>query len=303
MSNRTQAQQQRLYLQSLLNEHRRIGRRTPLSGVSSGGQFVSPLEAALQDLSRLQAERRALLSTYTSQHPDVLKKDQEVKLQQAIVDTLKNAKATPQPNQERQPQSAPETEEDLSVVQLTSQLQSNAFEIDNLAKKEQKLRTEIDEYRSRLNLTPVREQQLTSMQRDYDLLRQHYGDLLKKEQESQLATSLEKRQEGQQFRLADPANLPTRPSKPERVTISLGALFGGLVLGCAFAFFAEMKNPAFHSEVEASTLDLPIVIGVPRFFTPAEERKRTWKRSFEWCTGLALLFAVAAAEYFVYRHG
>ena len=227
MSNRSQAQQQRLYLQSLLNEHRRMGRRVPIAGISSSGQIVTPLEAALHDLSRLQAERRTLLITYTSQHPDVLKKDQEIKLQQTMIDGLRAAKAAPLPqaSQERPTESAPEPEEDLGVVQLTSQLQANTFEIESLAKKEQKLRTEIDQYRSRLNLTPVREQQLTSMQRDYDLLRQHYGDLLRKEQESQLATNLEKRQEGQQFRLADPPNLPTRPSKPKRVKISLVALF------------------------------------------------------------------------------
>jgi polysaccharide biosynthesis transport protein len=305
MSNRSQVQQQRLYLQSLLNEHRRVGRRIPIAGISSSGQVVTPLEAALHDLSRLQAERRTLLITYTSQHPDVLKKDQEIKLQQTMVDGLRTAKAAPLPqaSPERLTESAHEPEEDLGVVQLTSQLQANTFEIESLAKKEQKLRTEIDQYRSRLNLTPVREQQLTSMQRDYDLLRQHYGDLLRKEQESQLATNLEKRQEGQQFRLADPPNLPTRPSKPKRVKISLGALFGGLVVGCAFAFLAEIKNSAFHTEGDASSLALPIVIGVPRFFTPAEERNRSWKRGFEWCTAFALFFAVAAAEYFVYRHG
>ena len=176
-------------------------------------------------------------------------------------------------------------------MQLTSQLQANAFEIDNLNKKEQKLRTEIDQYRSRLNLTPVREQQLTSMQRDYDLLRQHYGDLLRKEQESQLATNLEKRQEGQQFRLADPPNLPTRPSSPKRIKISLIALLGRT--GCrlrACLFGSRLRNSPFHKESDVSSLALPIVIGVPRFFTPAEERNRSWKRGFEWCAGFVLLF-------------
>ena len=246
MSTRNQAQQQRLYLESLLNQHRRTGRRIPVAGVSSGGQIVTPLEAALNDLNRLQAERRTLLTAYTPQHPDVLKKDQEIKLQKNVVEDLKAAKTAKATDtkQEQPAEVAPDPEEDLGVVQLTSQLQANAFEIENLNKKEQKLRTEIDQYRSRLNLTPIREQQLTSMQRDYDLLRQHYGDLLRKEQESQLATNLEKRQEGQQFRLADPPNLPTRPSKPKRLKISLIAFLGGLVAGCGLAFLIEIKKLA-----------------------------------------------------------
>ena len=181
----------------------------------------------------------------------------------------KTAKAT-DTKQEQPGEVAPDPEEDLGVVQLRSQLQANAFEIENLNKKEQKLRTEIDQYRSRLNLTPVREQQLSSLQRDYDLLRQHYGDLLRKEQESQLATNLEKRQEGQQFRLADPPNLPTRPSTPKRIRISLVAFLGGLVVGGGLAFLLEMKKAPFHKESDVSSLALPIVIGVPRFLTPAE---------------------------------
>jgi len=186
----------------------------------------------------------------------------------------KTAKAA-DTKQEQPAEVTPDPEEDLGVVQLKSQLQANAFEIENLNKKEQKLRTEIDQYRTRLNLTPVREQQLTSMQRDYDLLRQHYGDLLRKEQESQLATNLEKRQEGQQFRLADPPNLPTRPSSPKRIRISLIAFLGGLVVGCGLAFLIELRKSPFHKESDVTSLALPIVIGVPRSLSTSVMRSGT----------------------------
>ncbi|HYI93637.1 MAG TPA: GNVR domain-containing protein [Bryobacteraceae bacterium] len=276
---RNQAKQQRLYLESQLNEHRR------------------------RELSRLQTERRQLLTSFTPQHPDVVKKDQEITRQQKLVESLSVGESLTSPQKDQTTASTSTSGDDLEIVQLTRQLQANAFEIDALLKKEQKFRAEVDQYRSRLNQTPIREQQVTAMQRDYDLLRQHYGDLLKKEQESQLATNLEKRQEGQQFRLADPPNLPTRPSAPKRVKIALGALAVGLVLGCAFAVLAEVKNRSFHTEDEVSSLVLPMVIGVPRFFTPGEQRQRARKRALEWCAGLVLLFAVVAAEYFVYRHG
>jgi hypothetical protein len=127
--------------------------------------------------------------------------------------------------------------------------------------------------------------------------------LLRKEQESQLATNLEKRQEGQQFRLADPPNLPTRPSSPKRIRISLIAFLGGLVVGCGLAFLIELRKSPFHKESDVTSLALPIVIGVPRFLTPAEERGRFWRKGFEWCAGVVLLCIVVAAEYFVYRNG
>jgi uncharacterized protein involved in exopolysaccharide biosynthesis len=272
--------------------------------VTSTGQMVSPLDTAQQELIRLQADKRTLLTVYTPQHPDVLKKEQEIRLQQNVITSLRDARSATAMRNEQPTSNVPDADEDISVVQLRSQLQVNTLEMENLAKKEQKLRTEIDQYRSRLNLTPVREQQLTSMQRDYDLLRQHYGDLLKKEQESQLATNLEKRQEGQQFRLADPPNLPTGPSKPKRLKISLIALAAGFAFGCALAFLAEAKNPSFHTEEDVKgRLTLPLVIGVPLFFTPVEQRSRSWKRTVEWFAGCAVVLLVAAAELYVYRHG
>ena len=90
MGSRNQAQQQRLYLESLLSERQRLRRRSP----APLAHPATPLETAQQDLTRLQAEKRALLIAYTSQHPDVFKKEQEIKTQQAYVENLKSAKIT-----------------------------------------------------------------------------------------------------------------------------------------------------------------------------------------------------------------
>lgn len=303
MSNRNHAQQQRLYLESLLSEHRRRPRHVDVTALTADSQALTPLEAAQRDLVALQREKRRLLMSYTAQHPDVLKKDQEIRQQQAVVDDLKQTEpAQPLTNVAANDASAND-EFNIGVAQLKGQLQANTLEIENLAKKEQSLRGEIDQYRSRLNLTPVREQQLTSMQRDYDLLRQHYGDLLKKEQESQLATNLEKRQEGQRFRLADPPNLPTRPSSPKRVLISLIGLAAGVFLGGALAVLIEARNSSFRTVDDVSRrLALPLVVGIPLSLTQAEESARSRRKAFEWVAACVVFLAVSAAEYYVYLH-
>jgi protein tyrosine kinase modulator len=305
MSNRNKAQQQRLYLESLLNDQRqRKHKGSVATVVSSDGHIVTPLEASQQDLARLQAERRTLLTTYTAQHPDVLKKDQEIKAQQAFIEGLRPAKASGSAPPTPATNYTQDAEDDIGVVQLRSQLQVNTLEIDNLAKKEQKLRADIDQYQTRLNLTPVREQQLMSIQRDYELLRQHYGDLLKKEQESQLATNLERRQEGQQFRLADPPNLPNKPSSPNRMKISLIALAVGLGVGCGLALLAEMRNSSFYTEASvAGRVTLPLIVGIPLLVTPTEQRARSWRNMLEWFAGSAVALIVLIAEVYVFRHG
>jgi polysaccharide chain length determinant protein (PEP-CTERM system associated) len=314
MATRNQAQQQRLYLESMLRGYRRSG-QLPVATAAIPARPVSPQEAARRELARLQLERKRLLAVYTALHPEVEKIEAKLKAQETFVNRLRGdgdveRSRSTEPAADAQSDSgllsdtALDAEDDIGVAQLKSQLRANDLELQNSAKKEQRLRSEIEQYRQRLNLTPVREQQLTSMQRDYDLIRQHYGDLLKKEQESQLATNLERRQEGQQFRLADPPTMPTLPSSPKRVKISLAALAAGLLLGCALAVLKEMRDSSLQTESDASSrLALPVLVGIPLFLTPAEQRLRSRRRVVEAMVGASLLIVIAFAELYVYRHG
>jgi hypothetical protein len=153
----------------------------------------------------------------------------------------------------------------------------------------------------------VREQQLAGILRNYDQLKLDYADLLAKKTQSQLSADLEKRQEGQQFRMVDRPSLPTVPSSPKRVKISLGGVGAGLGLGLALAFLMEMKDGSFHSEEDLSQrFSLPLVVGVPLLLTLHEERSRTRKRALELAAGTGLVLAVLFAqlyEFYLYSHG
>lgn len=312
MASLNRAEQQRSYLESLIAEYKRIGaRRLPASlGGVSENLPLTPLEQAQKDLARLKTEKQRLLSMYTPQHPDVLKKDREVAEQQRLVDSLavatpprdKTAQASPPADDTAS--SASSTENAAIIAQLKSQLEANRLEIQNLKASEQKLKADVGHYQGRLDQTPIREQQLSSMLRDYEISKQNYADLLGKEMQSQLASSLEKRQEGQQFRLADAPNLPSVPFKPKRLKSSLFGIAGGLALGLAIAFLLEFQNPRFYSDKQvANALGVPLVVTIPVELTKGEKRKRTWISALELCSSTVLLLAIAVAEYYVYRHG
>jgi succinoglycan biosynthesis transport protein ExoP len=153
----------------------------------------------------------------------------------------------------------------------------------------------------------VREQQIAGILRNYDQLKQDYADLLNKETQSRMAADLEKRQEGQQFRLVDQPSLPTVPSSPNRIKISLGGVAGGIGLGLVLAFLTDFRNRSFRSDKDlAQQLAIPLVVGVPLLLTPNEQQVRMWKRRFEWVAGSGLVMAVFVAElyeFYLYRHG
>ena len=57
--------------------------------------------------------------------------------------------------------------------------------------------------------------------RNYDESKKSYDELLGKTMQSSLATSLNRQQQGDQFRIIDPPSLPEKASFPDRFKFSL----------------------------------------------------------------------------------
>jgi uncharacterized protein involved in exopolysaccharide biosynthesis len=272
----------------------RIQLQNTASNLSRNQQQRISLESMLSgNLARLQSDRIALRSHFTPRHPEVLKKDQEIEGAQTLLARL-NGNTTL--DSYRLP-------DDPMFAQLKGQVEANLADSENLSKEHQRLRADIAQYQNRLQLTPVREQQLSGILRDHDLYRQDYADLLKNQLRSQLTTTLEEQQEGRRFRLVDPPTLPTVPSSPNRRKISLGAAAAGIVLGAALALLRGKWHRSFHTEKEVrQQFAVPLVIGVPLLRTSDEERRRRWKTALEWAAGSAMILVMLAAEAYVYRN-
>jgi succinoglycan biosynthesis transport protein ExoP len=314
------AQQQRVYLESLISGYQRLAaeRGIPVEGVrgvDNVRQQLTPLEIAQSDLARLEAEKAKLVSIYKPSYPDVMAIERAISADKATIESLRapeisktdtthDAANTPSARAAIAIKTAPAGPgDDVSIAQLKSQLEANRLDIENLTKAEAQQKAVITQYQNRLNLTPVREQQLAGILRDEELSKKDYADLLDKEQQSQLATSLEKQQGGQQFRLVEPPSLPDIPSSPKRVKMSLMGVGAGLFLGLLAAFASELARPTFHTLKDVSQrFGAPLVVGLPVVLTQRENRRRKWKRTFEWMGGSVLATAIGLAEFYVILH-
>lgn len=88
--------------------------------------------------------------------------------------------------------------------------------------------------------------------------------MLKKRDQSAMATDLERRQEGEQFQVLDPANLPDTPSFPKKRDFGLGGLAAGLVLGCGLTVLLEMRDTSLRSERDVELLlQVPVLATIP----------------------------------------
>lgn len=312
MSGLERAQQQRALLQAQLEAtpRHRLASENGAPVLVPGNpvpQTLGPVQAAQNELAVLQAERsKLLLKGDTSQHPDVIRNQRAMAEAQ---EKLKHALAAAPPTEKAQPSAkspsslqAVNPNDDPAVAQLKSNLEANRVEIENLTKDETRLRAEISQYENRINQTPVREQQEAGILRDTEVLRAQYAELQKKEQESQLATNLEKQQGGQQFRLIDPASLPSVPSYPKRAKTSSTGAVAGLALGFVLALLMEIRDTSFYTEADLTKhMAPPFVLGIPLLPTPSERRKKRWRSMFQWAAASAMILVVLAAELYVYR--
>ena len=303
MTSINRARQQQVYLESLLSQYRDLA----AAGVPApGAVVVSPSETIKAELARLKNERADLLARYTDKYPDVVKIDEQIKEAEAMLAaSMKGSEPTKGETIKESAKSANPPERDATTTaQLKSQLEANRLEIQDAITEQKQIESRIAEYQSRLNMTPVREEQLADILRDYDLSKKNYDDLLGKKTQSELATSLEIRQQGAQFRIIDPPSLPMKPSGADHVKISLGGLGAGLALGVALVFLLETKDHSLLDEEELRRVfAFPLMVGVPVLLSKVEQRRRSRVAVLEWLVGTTLCLLVCATEFYVYRRG
>jgi hypothetical protein len=110
--------------------------------------------------------------------------------------------------------------------------------------------------------------------RDYTTLQTTYQNLLAKSEEAKMASNLERRQIGEQFKIIDPAPLPQRPYSPDRMKIMVLGFVLSLGVGFGIAGLLEFLDKSLRTEEDVlSALALPVVALVPTMFT-TEERRR-----------------------------
>ncbi len=240
-----QQQQNRTYMESMLAQQ--VQATQPAGGPAQsggGGETVSQIGTPAQqaELQSLTAQESELLNHYTPDYPDV------VTVRRKLVDLRKAM----QPVTYRLPGSTasapPPVRESLALQQLRSSIKAVDLGIEEKKKEQAGIQANIGVYQERIASSPMVQEQYKELTRDYQTALSFYNSLLAKTQDSKMATDLEKRQEGEQFRIMDQPNLPDGPTFPNRVVFAFGGIAAGLFLGCGIVAMLEYKNTALRSE-------------------------------------------------------
>lgn len=297
-----QAEQQKLYLQSMLNEYRAFHPKT-----AKDGSIVPTPDGDDQKLDQLKSQLAGLLAKYTPRHPDVVRLQEEI----AAAEKLKaqasaNTKSPAAGNgtEISVASGAADPQQIAAIVQIESQAKANELDITNRRNEVKKIESDIESYQQRLNLTPAREQELAAITRDHDQSLANYESLLAKRNQSMMATNLEKRQQGEQFRMIDPPSLPQKPYFPKRLPFSLAGLAFGLCLGLGIVVLQEFAAPRLFSEEELGAIvAVPTIIALPTIATAREARKHRRFQLLECVAAAFFLIAISAVTLLISRKG
>jgi uncharacterized protein involved in exopolysaccharide biosynthesis len=165
------------------------------------------------------------------------------------------------------------------LQQLKAQLHAAQQAMVDEKQEQDRITEQVRNYESRIEASPQIEEEYKQITRDHETALDFYNSLLKKMNESSMATALEQRQQGEQFRVMDAPNLPEDPISPNRKLFAGGGFVGGLFLGLVLAGLLEFRDTSIRSErdvwafTKLSTLAvISHIDGLPQ----PEKKRRRW---------------------------
>jgi polysaccharide chain length determinant protein (PEP-CTERM system associated) len=247
----SRAQQEKAFNQTLLDQE--------LVTWRSSQTGRNPVTLDLQ-IAALEEQLSALRAKYTNEHPDVIKlknQIQDLKKQQQASSAGKN-----------QDQADGETRagaiEPPQIQQLRAKVHQDEVSVSDLVAQQKKNQEQVKLLQGRIQSSPAIEQQFKEITRNYQTALDFYNELLKKQENSAMATNLEHQQESEQFHVLDPPNLPVEPSFPKKKYFLGGGLASGLSLGLGILLLIELSDKSMYTEKDIEVcLKLPVLTIVP----------------------------------------
>jgi hypothetical protein len=235
---------------------------TPAGQPAAGGPLT---------LAQLREQLASLQGTYTERHPDVVRLKNtiaEMEARQPVQNTADTPRGTSSPAETLQSISSPVLRD---AIRRRMEAEAN---LANIQTEVNQIIQQIREYRLRIERTPQREEQLVSLNRDYNNIRQAYDSLLSRKVEADMAVSMQKKNKGEQFRVVDYAKLPEKPVSPNMQRLFLMFTAAGLVIGAGIIFVRDFFDHSVRKpESFQDRLALPVLMVMPEI-----ELTRSWVR-------------------------
>lgn len=164
------------------------------------------------------------------------------------------------------------TPDNPAYVTLAAQLASVRSEIASVGKQIAANDQKLSRYRNSIETTPRVEETYKTLINERDNQLHKYNELMQKHMEAQVAQGLEKEQKGERFAVVEPALLPEKPDKPNRLAIILVGLVLSVGAGLGTVALMEFSDQSIRSaEVLATAVSFPVLGVIPEILHEREK--------------------------------
>jgi polysaccharide chain length determinant protein (PEP-CTERM system associated) len=202
------------------------------------------------DLAAAQRHLQELLLTETDQHPDVIRQRRLVEVLRSsgggggVVTPGRPARNKVQPNTVYDQLKVLQIQVDSDVASLKRQVGDATGERDRLE--------EI------AHNAPGVQAQFINLERDYDVVRKNYDELVARRESMRLSAAADTNAEKVKMQVVDPPQVPQIPVAPKRGLLFSGVLLAGLGGGLAASVLLGQFDRSFHTVRDLRALGLPV---------------------------------------------
>jgi polysaccharide chain length determinant protein (PEP-CTERM system associated) len=258
-------------------------------GAAPGATVASPeIDGRI---AALRSRLDELLRNYTEQHPDVLGTRRmlaslEEQRKEIVQAREKAARASSRPVES--------VDRNPVFQQMRVSLADAEANVASLRARLSAYESQYAQLKSSARLVPQVEAEFAQLNRDYEVQKKTYGDLLARREAATMGVDVQDTG-GTQFRVIDPPRVSPQPVAPTRLSMLWIAFALALGAGLLASFIASELMPTFHDARALREITKRPVLGMVAMLPNESVRRKLRRNIILFAGGLGGLFATFAA--------
>ncbi len=217
-------------------------------------------------ISDLETQLENLLLNFTDVHPDVVNTKR-------ILDSL-ILKRTQEKSEQSNSAQASKMENPV-YQELQILLSETEAVISALTARKKSFQAKMGELKQRVDIIPKIESELKRLNRDYEVHKKNYTELVSRRERAKISEDVESGSEQVKFRIIEPPRVPSIAAFPNRPLFDIGVLFLALGVGYGIGLLLSLMKPVFYNAKDLREFTGLAVLGaVTKFDTDAVLSKR-----------------------------
>lgn len=255
------------------------------------GQVIAETPTGRRILA-METQLDELLLRYTEEHP-------QVKQLRATIEELKAQDARSSKVMESPAAQTVSTAlEELKLAYRQAEVNLTAIRL-----RQGEYRKRVENLKQKLDVLPKVEAELTRLNRDYEIHRGNYQELVQRLESARMSEQADQAGDSVKFRIVEPPKVPLLPVGPKRILLSILIMIAGFAVGGGVAYLIAQLKPVYYGMTALrQETGFPVLGQVSRVWTSELALKRRVEVT-GFGVSVALLLAVFLVVLMTYQLG